>query len=347
MILNEGIFYVSRTQFGLTAVFHFLFVPLTLGLSWMLVTMEACYLKTGNVVYKDMTRFFGKLFAINFALGVVTGITMEFEFGLNWAYFSRMAGDAFGQVLAIEGITAFMLEATMIGVFIFCWDKLSKGAHFIITALLAIGANLSIVNILAANSWMQHPAGASFNPHTMSLNQTSLALMYLQNIAQVRVAHTCCAGLMTAAMFVLGISSYYMLRKRDVNFARRAFAIAAGFGLIAVCAVGFFGDQNGLTVSATEPAKMAAIEGQWQTQKAPAAWYAIAFPDNKTESNHLAVKIPYLLSIIATHSLTGTVEGLKPIMAKNKIKIEKGMIAFSALKKIRNGDDTAANRSLI
>lgn len=338
--ITDSLFYVSRIQFALTAIFHFLFVPLTLGLSWILVIMEACYLKTGNVVYKDMTRFFGKLFTINFAMGVVTGITLEFEFGQNWAYFSRFAGDAFGQVLAVEGMTAFMLEATMLGVFIFGWDKLTKGAHWIATILLAIGTNLSIVNILAANSWMQHPVATYLDPHSMHLHILSLASLYLSQVAQIRTAHVACAGFITGAVFVLGISSYYLLKGRDMDFAKRSFAIAAGFGLIAVIMVGFWGDQNGLTVAKYEPAKMAAIEGQWVTQKAPASWYLIAFPDNKAEKDHLVVPIPYLLSLIATHSLSGTVEGLKPILQKNTLKIEKGILAYQALRTLRGKKPT-------
>src|SRR3990167_5984353 len=153
---TDAIVDLSRAQFALTALFHFIFVPLTLGLTWLLFIMEAAYVKTGNIVYKDMTQFWGKLLAINFAMGILTGFTLEFEFGQNWAYFSRMIGGSFGPVLAIEGITAFMLEATMFGLFFFSWDKLSRGAHFCVTFLMAIGASLSIVNILAANSWMQH-----------------------------------------------------------------------------------------------------------------------------------------------------------------------------------------------
>ncbi|HLD84771.1 MAG TPA: cytochrome ubiquinol oxidase subunit I, partial [Coxiellaceae bacterium] len=166
---------LSRVQFAFTALFHFLFVPLTLGLTWILVAMEAAYVRTGKVVYKDMTRFWGKLLAINFAIGVISGITMEFEFGLNWAYFSRMIGGSFGPVLAIEGITAFMLEATMFGLFFFSWDKLSRRAHFMVTLFMAFGASLSIVNILAANSWMQHPIFTTFDYQNMTLKLSSIS----------------------------------------------------------------------------------------------------------------------------------------------------------------------------
>ncbi len=196
VIPSNAVVDLSRIQFALTAIYHFLFAPLTLGLSWILVMMEACYLKTGKVIFRDMTKFWGKLFAINFAMGVVTGITMEFEFGLNWAYFSRYIGDAFGTALAIEGITAFMLEATMIGVFFFAWDKIGKKTHWFATLLLAVGSNLSILNILVANSWMQHPAHTFFNWQTMHMHLTSLWGMYMlkttQNLNQQNNAEILC-----------------------------------------------------------------------------------------------------------------------------------------------------------
>ncbi|MCX7125241.1 MAG: cytochrome ubiquinol oxidase subunit I, partial [Gammaproteobacteria bacterium] len=250
-------------------MFHFIFVPLTLGLTWILVAMEATYLKTGKPVYKDMTRFWGKLLAINFAIGVITGLTMEFEFGLNWAYFSRMIGGSFGPVLAIEGITAFMLEATMFGLFFFSWDKLSRRAHFIVTFFMAFGASLSIVNILAANSWMQHPIASTFDYQNMTMQLSSISALYLHYLAQIRIGHVAFAGFMVSSIFVMGISAYYLLRNQDVEFAKRSFAIGVGFAFICSIMVVFFGDQNGIEVAKDEPEKMAAIEAQWQTQKAP------------------------------------------------------------------------------
>lgn len=322
---------LSRAQFALTALFHFVFVPLTLGLTWLIVAMEAAYLKTGKIVYKDMTRYWGKLLAINFAMGVVTGLTLEFEFGVNWAYFSRMIGGSFGPVLAIEGITAFMLEATMFGLFFFSWDKVSKVAHFFITFFMAFGASLSIVNILAANSWMQHPVATTFNYKNMSLQLHSILALYINSLAQIRIGHVAFAGFVTGSMFVMGISAFYLLKGRDINFAKRSFALAAGFGLISVLVLGFFGDQNGLQVAKYEPEKMAAIEAQWETQKPPAAWYLIAFPDQQEEKNYFVIPIPYALSIIATHSLTGTVPGEKEIMAGYKTRIKNGMLSYGAM----------------
>lgn len=329
---------LSRIQFALTALYHFLFVPLTLGLSWILVVMEAAYLKTGKQVYRDMCRFWGKLFAINFAMGVVTGITLEFEFGQNWAYFSRFIGDTFGAALAIEGITAFMTEATMFGLYFFTWDKVSKRAHFIITVVMAIGTNLSIVNILVANSWMQHPVFSNLDYHTMTMHLVSFIGIYTQELAQVRIAHVAFAGFVVASTFVLGISSYYLLKGRDIEFALRSFAVAVGFGFAAMIFVFFAGDANGLAIAKDEPAKMAAVEGQWVTQKPPAAWFPIAFPSQSQEKNYgVFIKIPFALSLIATHSLTGTVEGLKEIMSTNQTKIRQGAAAYEALRKLRAG----------
>jgi len=325
---------LSRLQFAFTALFHFLFVPLTLGLTWILVAMEATYLKTGNEIYKDMTRFWGKLLAINFAIGVISGITMEFEFGLNWAYFSRMIGGSFGPILAIEGITAFMLEATMFGLFFFSWDKLSRNAHFVVTLFMAIGASLSIVNILAANSWMQHPISTNFDYQNMTLQLHSISALYLHHLAQIRVGHVAFAGFFLSSVFVMGISAYYLLKKQDIEFAKRSFAIAVGFGFICALMVAFFGDQNGLEVAQDEPEKMAAIEAQWHTPKAPAAWYAIAFPNQQKEKNNFVIKIPYALSLIATHSLTGTVEGMDPIIAHYRTRITNGIKAYAALQKM-------------
>jgi cytochrome bd ubiquinol oxidase subunit I len=340
---SDAALFLSRLQFAFTAIFHFLFVPLTLGLTWILVVMEGCYLVTKKEVYKDMTRFWGKLLAINFAMGVVTGVTMEFEFGTNWAYFSRFSGDAFGTVLAVEGITAFMLEASLIGLFLFGWDRINKHMHWLVTIGVAIGSNLSVTNILVANSWMQHPVvGTTFDYQTMHVSIKSLWDLYIYNLAQVRVAHTMLAGLMVASMFVIGISAYYLLKKRDTGFAARSMAIGIGVGVAAVICVGFFGDQNGLMVAKYEPDKMAAIEAVWNEPKAPAPWSIIAFPSQKHMKNYFDIKIPYGLSIIATHSLDGTIPGEKQIMAQDRPKILSGLLAYQALEQIRRGNADSA-----
>ena len=222
---------LSRLQFAVTALYHFLFVPLTLGLSWILVIMESVYVMTGKEIYRDMTKFWGKLFGINFAMGVTTGITMEFQFGTNWAYFSHYVGDIFGAPLALEGLMAFFMESTFVGLFFFGWDRLGKVAHLLVTFLVALGSNFSALWILIANAWMQNPVGAEFNVDTMRMELTSFADLLFNPIAGPKFVHTLAAGYVAASMFVLGISSYYLLRLRDPSFAVRSFAVAAGFGL--------------------------------------------------------------------------------------------------------------------
>ena len=339
-ILSHTLVDLSRIQFAFTAMFHFIFVPLTLGLAWIILIMETKYVMTGNDIYRGMTKFWGKLLGINFAMGVVTGMTMEFEFGQNWSYFSRFIGGSFGPILAIEGITAFMLEATMLGLFFFGWDKMSKKAHWFVTLLLAIGSSLSIVNILAANSWMRHPVATGFDITNMTLELKSLSALYLSELAQISVGHVAFASFTLSSIFVIGISAFYLRKNKYKEFAKKSMAIAAGFGLVCVIATGFYGDENGLAAEKYEPEKMAAIEAQWETQKAPAAWYAIAFPDQKTQQNYLELKIPYALSLITSHNLTGTVEGLQPIMASYIPKIKSGYIAYKNMIKIRQGQAT-------
>ena len=209
---------LSRLQFALTAMYHFIFVPLTLGLSFLLVVMEVTYVLTGKQMYKDMTRFWGKLFGINFALGVATGITMEFQFGTNWAYYSHYVGDIFGAPLAIEGLMAFFLESTFIGLFFFGWDRLSKGKHLFATIMMALGSNLSALWILVANGWMMYPTGAEFNFETMRMEMTNFWAVFTSEWAQAKFVHTVAGGYMTGAMFVMAVSAYYLLKRQDVKF---------------------------------------------------------------------------------------------------------------------------------
>ncbi len=251
---------LSRLQFALTAMYHFLFVPLTLGLSILLAMMETVYVMTGRTIWRDMTKFWGLLFGINFVLGVATGITMEFEFGMNWAYYSHYVGDVFGAPLAIEGLMAFFLESTFIGLFFFAWDRLSKPAHLMVTALMAIGTNLSALWILVANGWMQNPVGAEFNFVTMRMEMTDFSAVLLNPDAQDKFVHTVSAGYVTGALFVLAISSYYLLRGRDVAFAKRSFRIAAAFGFASACSVIVLGDESGYTVGEAQQTKIAAME---------------------------------------------------------------------------------------
>jgi len=334
MISNEVV-ELSRLQFALTAMYHFLFVPLTLGLSFLLAIMESVYVMSDRPIYKDMTRFWGKLFGINFAMGVTTGITLEFQFGTNWAYYSHYVGDIFGLPLAIEGMMAFFLESTFVGLFFFGWDRLSKLQHLTVTWLLALGTSLSALWILIANGWMQHPVGAEFNYQTMRMELTSFADLFFNPIAQVKFVHTVAAGYVTGSMFVLGISAYYLLKNRDVAFARRSFRIASGFGLASVLSVIVLGDESGYTLGEVQKAKLATIEAEWETEEAPASFTLFGFPDEEAMTTDYAVKFPWVLGLIATRSIDEKVGGIKGILENNKERIKSGMIAYAYLQKLR------------
>ena len=290
MIPSTELVDISRLQFAATALYHFLFVPLTLGMSFLLVIMESVYVMTGKEVYKDMTKFWGKLFGINFALGVTTGLTMEFQFGTNWAYYSHYVGDIFGAPLAIEGLMAFFLESTFVGLFFFGWDRLSKEKHLMVTFLVAVGSNLSALWILIANGWMQNPVGAEFNYHTMRMEMTSFTQLLFNPVAQVKFVHTVSAGYVTASMFVLGISAWYLLIGRDKAFAMRSIAVAAGFGLASALSVIVLGDESGYTAGEVQRVKLATIEAEWHTEKPPASITAIGFPNEATQSTDDAIK---------------------------------------------------------
>jgi len=336
---------ISRLQFAATALYHFLFVPLTLGLSFLLVIMESVYVMTGKQVYKDMTRFWGKLFGINFALGVTTGITMEFQFGTNWAYYSHYVGDIFGAPLAVEGLMAFFLDSTFVGLFFFGWDRLTKVQHLVVTFLVALGSNLSALWILIANGWMQNPVGAEFNYHTMRMEMTSFAELLFNPVAQVKFVHTVSAGYVTASMFVLGISAWYLLIGRDKAFALRSFAVAAAFGLASAISVIVLGDESGYTAGEVQRVKLATIEAEWHTQKAPAAITAFGFPNEETQSTDSAIKIPWLLGLIATRSFDQQITGIAELKAENEEKIRQGMVAYAALQKLRAGDTSEETKS--
>jgi len=331
---------LSRFQFAMTAMYHFLFVPLTLGLAWILLIMESLYVMTKKEIYKDMTKFWGKLFGINFALGVATGLTMEFQFGTNWAYYSHYVGDVFGAPLAIEGMMAFFLESTFVGLFFFGWDRLSKVQHLGATFLVALGSSMSALWILVANAWMQNPVGAEFNYETMRMEMTSFAELVFNPVAQVKFVHTVASGYVAGAMFVLAISSYYLLKGRDLPFAKRSFAIAAAFGTAGILCTILLGDESGYEVGDVQKAKLAAIESEWETHPAPAAFTAIGIPNQEEQRTDYAVKIPYALGIIATRSLDEEVTGLKDLMVNHEMRIRNGMVAYGLLEKLRAGDST-------
>lgn len=335
---------LSRLQFALTALYHFLFVPLTLGLSFLLVIMETLYVVTGKEVYKDMTKFWGKLFGINFALGVTTGITMEFQFGTNWSYYSHYVGDIFGAPLAIEALLAFFMESTFVGLFFFGWDRLSKGKHLLATYLVAIGSNLSAMWILVANGWMQFPVASEFNYQTMRMEMTSFSELWLSPVAQTKFLHTLSAGYICGSMFVLAISSYFILKGRDLGFAKRSFSVAATFGFIASIAIIIMGDESGYYIGKAQPVKLAAIEGEWHTSPPPADWNVIIKTNEEKMENEFSISIPYLAGIIATRSLTTEIVGLKDIKEINVERIKNGMVAYELLQVLRSGNYTDADK---
>ena len=333
---------LSRWQFALTAMYHFIMVPLTLGLSWILFIMESVYVMTGREIYRDMTKFWGKLFGINFALGVTTGITMEFQFGTNWAYYSHYVGDIFGAPLAIEGLMAFFLESTFVGLFFFGWSRLSKRAHLLTTFLVALGSNLSALWILMANAWMQNPVGAQFNPTTMRMELTSFAQLLFNPVAQVKFVHTVGAGYVTAAMFVLGVSSLYLLKGRDMAFARRSFAVAVGFGLAAVCSVIVLGDESGYEVGQVQKVKLATMEAAWETEPPPASFTLFGFPDQEAQTTRSDITVPWVGGLIVTRSLNTPIKGVKQLVAENEERIVEGVKAYGLLQKLRSGNTEPA-----
>jgi len=267
---------LSRLQFALTALYHFLFVPLTLGLSVILGIMETVYVLTKNTLWRDMVKFWGILFGINFVLGVATGLTMEFQFGTNWSYYSHYVGDVFGVPLAIEGFMAFFLEATFVGLFFFGWDKLTRLQHLTTTWLLALGTNLSALWILIANGWMQHPVGASFNFQTMRMEVKDFYDIFFNPVAQAKFVHTISAGYVTGSVFVLAISAYYLLRHRNTELAKRSMTVALSFGFASALSVVVLGDESGYEANLNQKMKLAAIEAMWHTAKAPASLTVIS-----------------------------------------------------------------------
>ncbi|HEX7965477.1 MAG TPA: cytochrome ubiquinol oxidase subunit I [Gammaproteobacteria bacterium] len=334
---------LSRLQFALTALYHFLFVPLTLGLAFILAIMESVYVMTSREIWKDMTRFWGKLFGINFAMGVATGITMEFQFGTNWAYYSHYVGDIFGVPLAIEGLMAFFLESTFVGLFFFGWDRLSRVQHLMVTWLVALGSNLSALWILIANGWMQNPVGAAFNYRTMRMEVTSMAEVIFNPVAQAKFVHTVSAGYVVGAMFVLSISAFYLLRGRHVAFAKRSLAVAASFGLAASLSVVVLGDESGYLTTQDQKMKLAAIEAEWHTEPAPASFTLFGIPDQAAHETRYAVKVPWVLGLIATRSADEPVLGIDDLTKRSRERVHDGVLAYYALQELKvHPEDTAA-----
>ena len=326
---------ISRLQFAVTALYHFLFVPLTLGLSVLIAIMETVYVMTGRTIWRDMTKFWGVLFGINFAMGVATGVVMEFQFGMNWSYYSHYVGDIFGAPLAIEGLMAFFLEATFVGLFFFGWDRMTKVQHLIATWLVAAGSNFSALWILIANGWMNVPVGAVFNPQTMRMEVHDFFAVLTNPVAQTKFVHTVSAGYTVAAVFVLGISAWYLLKGRHIELAKRSMTVAASFGLAASLSVVVLGDESGYLTSEHQKVKLATIEAMWETEPAPASFTLFGIPDQEKMETKYAIHIPWVMGLIGTRSLDTSIEGLKELEARAQTHIRNGVLAYDALQKIR------------
>ncbi|WP_420138402.1 cytochrome ubiquinol oxidase subunit I [Sphingomonas sp.] len=333
--MDWGVVDLSRLQFALTALYHFLFVPLTLGLSFMLVIMESIYVMTDRPIWRETTRFWSRLFGINFVLGVATGLTMEFQFGTNWSYFSHYVGDIFGAPLAIEGLMAFFLEATFVGLMFFGWNRMSKVAHLGVTFMVALGTNLSALWILIANGWMQNPVGAAFNPETMRMEVTDFGAVLFNPIAQAKFVHTVSAGYVIASVFVLGVSAYYLLKGKWVPVARRSMTVAAAFGLAASLSVVVLGDESGYALTDNQKMKLAAIEAAWHTEPAPAGITLIGIPDTAARSTSYKVEVPFVLGLIATRSLDKQVTGMSELVLKAEQRITSGVLAYDAVERLK------------
>jgi cytochrome d ubiquinol oxidase subunit I len=320
---------LSRLQFAAATFFHFIFVPLTLGLSILIAIMETKYVRTGDEEYLRMTKFWGKIFIINFAIGVVTGITLEFQFGTNWSRYSKYVGDIFGSLLAIEATTSFFLESTFLGVWIFGWNRISPKLHCIVIWLVAIASNLSALWILIANAWMQHPVGYVIRNGRAELND--FIAIVTQPFAWQIYFHTISAAYILAGFFVMGVSAYHLLRQQHVSIFTKSFRLGLTFALIFSVAEVVQGHIHGAEVASIQPAKLAAMEALWDTQdNAPQVLFLI--PDEKNERNSVEIgKIPGALSMLAYHTPSATVKGLKDFPPGDRPPVALTFIAFRVM----------------
>ncbi len=341
----------SRGQFALTAMFHWIFVPLTLGLSFIIAMMETFYVKTGNPEWKRITKFWMKLFGINFAIGVATGIILEFEFGTNWSKYSWFVGDIFGAPLAIEGIMAFFMESTFIAIMFFGWDKVSKKAHLTSTWLVAIGSNLSALWILIANAWMQDPVGMQFNPDTARNEMMDFWAVALSPMAVSKFLHTITSSYTLASLFVIGVSAYYLKQNRHHAVVKKSMLIAAVFGILSIIFTIATGDSSAREVAQKQPMKFAAMEGMYNGQKG-AGLVAVGIitsskddPDNKNVKDFaFKIEIPNILSYMAFLDFDAFVPGINDLINGNKEhgiipvmeKVRMGKLAINALADYKN-----------
>lgn len=338
----------ARAQFALTAIYHWLFVPLTLGLAVVMGIMETKYYRTGSEFWKQTAKYWQRLFGINFAMGVATGIILEFEFGTNWSNYSYLVGDIFGAPLAVEGIVAFFMESTFVAVMFFGWNKVSKGFHLASTWLTGLGATISAWWILVANSWMQHPVGQEFNPDTMRNEMTSFLDVALSPVAVDKFVHTVLSAWVLGAVFVVGVSSWYLLKKQHVEFARKSLRVGAIFGIVSSLLIMASGHHSAYTVAQTQPMKLAAMEalykgGNSQPLTLIAGINPLQQPDFENEDEPpLKLAVPYALSFLATNDMNGYVPGIRDILdgytredgaqeLSLEQKIERGQCAITAL----------------
>ena len=353
----------ARATFALTAMYHWIFVPLTLGLSFLCAFFESIYVKTGNEEWKRLTKFWMTLFGINFAIGVATGIILEFEFGTNWSNYSWMVGDIFGAPLAIEGIFAFFIEATFFAVMFFGWDRVSKKMHLFSTWMVAVGSNLSALWILVANGWMQSPIGMKFNPDLARFEMQDLWAVISSPVAISHFTHATSSGFLLASLFVVAVSSWFLLKKRHLQFAKRSIAMACVFGLFSSLFVAFTGDEHAFITARTQPMKLAAMEALWDG-KEPTGLIAIGMvntgkqPGDEEDPFAFKIEIPGMLSLLANRSFASFVPGINDLAYGNEQqqvegvaeKIRRGRVAVASLGDYKaakkSGDEMAAANSL-
>jgi cytochrome d ubiquinol oxidase subunit I len=324
VVLSLDALALARWQFGITTVYHFIFVPLTIGLVFLVAVMQTLWWQNRRPEYLRMTKFFGRLFLINFALGVATGIVQEFQFGMNWSSYSRFVGDIFGAPLAIEGLLAFFLESTFLGLWIFGWNRLPEGVHLATIWLVTLGTTMSALWILVANSWMQHPVGYHINPTTHRAEMTDFWAIVFNPTLLVTLPHTLLASLLTAGLFVLGVSSYHLLRGSDLDLFRRSAAIGLVFALVGSLGVILSGHSQAQVMTQQQPMKMAAAEALYSTKKgAEFSLFAIGTPDG----SHLLlnVTVPNLLSVLATNTWDGEVKGINDVQAEEEAAFGPGV----------------------
>ena len=354
----------ARAQFALTAIYHWLFVPLTLGLAVVMGIMETLYFRTGNEFWKQAAKYWQRLFGINFAMGIATGIILEFEFGTNWSNYSYLVGDIFGAPLAVEGIVAFFMESTFVAVMFFGWNKVSKGFHLASTWLTGLGATISAWWILVANSWMQHPVGQHFNIETVRNEMTSFAEVALSPVAVDKFVHTVLSAWVLGAVFVVGVSGWYLLKGRHLEFARKSLKVGAIFGLISSALLMLSGHHSAYTVAQTQPMKLAAMEALYKGgTDQPLTIIAGINPFQQpnfeaTDEPPLKLAVPYALSFLATNDVHGYVPGIRDVLdgytkpdgteePSLEEKIDRGQCAVTALQAYRQAMKDSLPEELI